>query len=488
VQHVSTGLTMTRRVLSDLDLRLFYSGNVTSYCPGTNPLQVAPCVGPPPRAAVAPALSAPPTIADVDTSFSGGTLTFEAHVVGELVAGIQGVWVTWTIPPAAGSEGRWAPIDLVQDTNDPSLWTGELEGISNPANVHFLVQAVNGVGKVTVDDNLGAFYRPGSIPGGPPDPNLTPTTLAFTPVPTGPVEYGDSFSVTATLMSGGNPLPGKTVRIGLGAAGPPQTTNASGQVTTIVRAALTPSLNPYPLTAAFSGDTTHAASDASVDIIVAKQPTSLAIAFPFVTLTASTTPQPTPLHDRTVIVTLLQGGDTRLTFVGRTDPQGRVRVPASSLTALPQGSYTVVALFEGDEGYAGATATAGNGLNVIRRGSGSDRITGTDGSDLIIDTGGSNTIDGRGGNDIIISVGNGSHTIVGGTGDDWIETGSGSDKIDGGAGNDTIHAGNGSNDVTAGSGDDVITAGTGSDKVNGGAGFDVCHADGGSNNVSNCEA
>ena len=108
VQHRSTSpTTMTRRE-SDLDLRLFYSGNFTSYCPGTSPLQAAPCTG---RTAVTPALAAPPTITGVETSLNAGTLTFKVRVIGELVAGIQDVWVTWTILPAAGNTGTWAPVE-----------------------------------------------------------------------------------------------------------------------------------------------------------------------------------------------------------------------------------------------------------------------------------------------------------------------------------------------------------------------------------------
>ena len=37
VQHISTSPTMMTRRESDFDLRLFYSGNLTSYCPGTSP-------------------------------------------------------------------------------------------------------------------------------------------------------------------------------------------------------------------------------------------------------------------------------------------------------------------------------------------------------------------------------------------------------------------------------------------------------------------
>ena len=484
VQHRSESPQMTRRTFTGMNFSLFYSEHVDSFCGNRD--TPAPCS--PGQIAVTPALAAPPTITGVDTSFEGGVLTISAHVLGDPVAGIQEVWVTYTNPPEGSGPGTWQSIDLEQADDDPTIWEASLT-IADPGSIVFMVQAVNGVGKVTLDNNLGSFYRHGSIPG-PLDPDAdppTPTTLAFTSGPPGSVAYKQSFDVTVTLSSSpGCTVGERRVNIALGGAGLPATTNAGGQATVRLTPALTP--GTYPVTASFAGTNACGASDASTNIVVTKQPTSLAIAFPFVTLTAATTPQPTPLHDRTVIITVVQGATTRLTVVGRTDPQGRVRVPPSLLGALPQASYTVRAEFAGDEGYAAAVASAANGLNVIRRGTGSDRITGTNGSDLIIDSGGSNTIDARDGNDVVISLGNGSQTILGGAGDDWIETGSGSDKIDSGAGNDTIHAGDGSNEVTAGSGDDFITAGTGSDKVNGGAGFDVCRAGGGSNTVTNCEA
>jgi Ca2+-binding RTX toxin-like protein len=506
VQHRSNSPTMTRRAFSNLGLQLFYSGNVSSYCPGTSPLQPAPCPG---AIAVAPALAAPPTITGVETSYddSADELTFSAHVVGDLVAGIQGVWVTWTVPPGAGGgAGAWQSIDLVQDEDDPTLWAGVLGGVTTPGSVNFVVQAVNGVGRVTMDDNVGAFYRPGSIPASP-EPGADPpaaTTLAFTDAPPSTVRYGEEFDVAVRLTAAASscPIGGKLLRVGIGSAGLPATTNGSGDTPAIaLRALLAP--GDYLVTASFAGNANCAAADVSVPIQVVQQPTSLTLAFPVVTLAATTTP-PTPLPDRAVTITVKQGTTVKFVHVGRTDPQGRVQVPASLLAGLTQGVHTVLAEYAGEAGYGGATVS-GSTLNVIRRGSGSDKITGTAGDDLIIDAGGSNTIDGRGGNDTIlvsgsgsdkitggdgndtIDAGDGSNVVDGGAGNDVITAGSGSDSITGGSGNDVIHAGNGSNKVNAGAGDDVITAGSGSDAIDGGTGFDYCNAGGGSNSVRNCE-
>jgi Ca2+-binding RTX toxin-like protein len=385
-----------------------------------------------------------------------------------------------------------------------------------------MIQAVNGVGKVTLDNNFGAFYRPGSIPG-PPDPDADPpatTTLTFTDAPPSTVRYREQFDVAVRLTAAsGCPVAGKLIRVGIGGAGPNFSTNANGDTPAI---ALSASLSPgeYLVTASFAGTANCAAADASFPITVVQQPTSLALAFPFVTLTATTTP-PTPLFDRTVIVTVTQGAVVK-SHVGRTDPQGRVQVPASLLATLTQGGGTVRAEYAGEVGYGPATIS-GSPLNVIRRGTGNDVINGTNGDDLIIDAGGNNTIDGRGGNDTIlvsgtgnnvvnggtgndqittgsgndsiqggdgddtIDAGNGQNSVNAGTGNDQVTTGTGNDSIQGGDGNDTIHAGNGNNNVNAGSGDDVITAGSGNDVIDGGPGFDFCNAGGGTNTVRNCE-
>ena len=127
VQHRSESPKMTRRKFADVDFRLFYSDNTASYCGSrTNTADPPPCEdGSTP---VTPALSAPPTITGVDTSSaSANSLSFEVHVLGDAVAGIQDVWITWTNPPEVSGPGKWLPFDdLVQDEEDPTLWTGTL--------------------------------------------------------------------------------------------------------------------------------------------------------------------------------------------------------------------------------------------------------------------------------------------------------------------------------------------------------------------------
>jgi hypothetical protein len=362
VQHRSTSATATRREFSNLDLRLFYSGNVSSYCPGTNPRLVAPCPG---GVAVAPALAAPPTITGIDTSFDDDTdeLTFEARVVGDVVAGIQSVWVTWTIPPGAGQTGGWQSLDLEVDPDDPALWTGTLSlaGGADPGLVNFVVQAVNGVGRVTIDDNVGAYYRPGSIPGGavvPGAPARVATAMTFINAPPDTVTFGQSFEVTVELTAGGTPVSGKPVRVGFG-DGLPAVTNENGRATVTLRAALSP--GTYPVAASFAGDTTHAASDVSDAVQVNARPTQLSLSGTLgtrtlgnslsVTATLQASSPTAALHQRTVFVVFKGTGPANTgvleVFAGKTDPLGRVDVPGSLLSSLPVGGYDVDAYFNG---------------------------------------------------------------------------------------------------------------------------------------------
>ena len=78
--------TSTLRKYSNLDLRLFYSGNLTSA-----------------------ALSDAPSIVSVDAQAAAGGVDFTAEVVGDPAAAIHSVWVTHT-----GGAGAWQALDLAQ--------------------------------------------------------------------------------------------------------------------------------------------------------------------------------------------------------------------------------------------------------------------------------------------------------------------------------------------------------------------------------------
>ena len=111
------------RLFSGLNLRLFYSGYL-----GTA------------------ALSAAPDITSVEALDTGADVEFAVRVAGNPAAGIQQVWVTYT-----GDGPSVGALDLTQDPADSTLWKRTLP-LASPAGLRFVVQAVNGLGLVTLDD------------------------------------------------------------------------------------------------------------------------------------------------------------------------------------------------------------------------------------------------------------------------------------------------------------------------------------------------
>ena len=131
-----------------------------------------------------PALAAPPSISAVQSTLEGNTIQFSARVVGDPAAGIQQVWATYTGEDGP-LHGSWASLDLEQsleqDFEDSTLWTGSLplpEGQS-AADVRFVVQAANGVGLVTLDDNQGFYFLPGTAAGISPPAATQPSALSL---------------------------------------------------------------------------------------------------------------------------------------------------------------------------------------------------------------------------------------------------------------------------------------------------------------------
>ena len=100
--------------------------------------------------------------------------------------------------------GVWQSLDLVQDPLDTTLWQGTLAaaelGGAAPADLRYLIQAVNGVGLVTMATNQGAYSRPDVDPAqpSPPDSDLATTTLALEPT-NATVLPGADTSIVATL-------------------------------------------------------------------------------------------------------------------------------------------------------------------------------------------------------------------------------------------------------------------------------------------------
>ena len=254
-------LTDTQRTFSSVDLRLFYSGNTQTY--GSN----------------TPALAAPPTISRVDASSvagSGGseTVNFSLHVVGDPSAGIQQVWVTYSGVDA----GQWESLFLTQDATESTLWTGSLSGLSSQqvAALQFMVQAANGVGLVSLDNNQGAYYQVDKIPAALQSASTIQAATAVTlDAPPTVGAYGSSPSISATLTAGGQPLASEPISFSLGGSTLSGTTNGSGIAT--VALPLVESPGGYTLEAGFGGSATLDAASASAPFTIDTLPTTLTL-------------------------------------------------------------------------------------------------------------------------------------------------------------------------------------------------------------------
>ena len=324
--------TSTLRLYSDVSLRLFYSGYLG-----------------------ASALSAAPDIVDVKAAAnSTGGVDFTAHIVGNPAAGIQQVWITYT----GDGPSRWASLDLTPDTKDSSIWRGTLPSIGPPDTLRFMIQAANGVGLVTLDDNLGAYYRVAGAVTAPP----VATTLTLQAPPSSGT-YGGEATVTAQLSAASGPLAGKSVLISVGGSSRAATTDAGGTAVATVPLVSVP--GQTKVTATFAGDDANLASGASAPFTLAKAPTSLSTLSPLSVVTADGTSAGTtaltaalgaktqPLLLQTVTF-VVSGSSGSKTFSTITDYLGRASLPP---TGLAPGTYSVTATFAGDQTYTGATRT-----------------------------------------------------------------------------------------------------------------------------------
>ena len=226
-------LTGVLRTFASLDFRLYYSRDLSQA-----------------------ALAAPPSLAQVAADdVGGGNILFRVYATDPL-ADVQAVWVTYTgiNRPLAG---LWRSLDLQQDSREPALWTGRLSlGTIPVGDLRYMVQAVNGVGLVTLATNNGEYFTPGVDPGNPaPQPALNPTTLTLL-APPSTSAYGSTVTVKAALQSLGAPLPGQSVEFGLEMQTLRATTDAAGEAA--VKFLLMGKPGATPLKATFAGAGTFA--------------------------------------------------------------------------------------------------------------------------------------------------------------------------------------------------------------------------------------
>src|SRR5207253_5466001 len=247
-QYQSSGpgsQTGTLRAFSSMNFRLYYSDPALS---ATTYGQAVGYPGDIPALAAAPAISQISAIPSTD----GQSVAFRVNVAGDPSAGIQQVWITYTAatPACSGGPnpcaGQWQPLDLVQDTADSTLWTGNLPLAGAAASdVRYLVQAVNGVGVVGTATNLGAYYVPKVETVSPSAPKQS-TSVSFSSAPSNGT-YRDAASFTAVLTSNGSPVGGRPLVFKFGPQRLQAVTDANGSATVTFPLLQTP--GQYPVRA-----------------------------------------------------------------------------------------------------------------------------------------------------------------------------------------------------------------------------------------------
>jgi hypothetical protein len=241
-----TDYVLLRRY-TNVDVRLFY---IDSSAPGVRAL--APVV--------------------FGVTSDAGTDVVSARVIGDDTngAGIHSAWVTYTTP----GSGTWQSFDLTHDTTDTAIWKATRD---LPTGTEYMVQAANSAGTVTVNDNLGAYYKWGVASS-----TLGATKLALSGVTTG--QYGTSADVTATLTGPNDePVDGGLVILTLGSVTRSGTTGPGG--TTTITVPLSSAAGTYTAAATFLGGTAYQSSGASAPFTITKATSD-------VTVTCPTTAQP----------------------------------------------------------------------------------------------------------------------------------------------------------------------------------------------------
>ncbi len=210
-------------------------------------------------------------------------------------------------------------------------------------------------------------------------PTPTPTTSLSTASVSG--TYGSTATLTATLTSGGSPLPGETVYFTLDEAGNvtpvgTATTNVSGVATLsgVSLAGFNAGTYADAVGASFAGDATYGGSSAGASLTVNPAPTqgtSLSAASATgtyggtATLAATLTAGGAPLPGETVSFTLAEAGNVTPVGTATTDASGVATLSGVSLAGFNTGSYPAVAgaSFAGDSTYGGSSASGSLTVN-----------------------------------------------------------------------------------------------------------------------------
>jgi uncharacterized repeat protein (TIGR01451 family) len=364
-----TAETGTIRQFSEMSFRLFYSGNFSTYLykDGTQ---------------ATPGAAAPPSLSGIQatTGDGGDRVVFSVRATGDPGAGMQSVWVTYTALSGSLS-GLWQSLDLTQDGQDSTLWTGELllDGVPSK-DLRFMVQAVNGVGGVTLDTKLGAYYYPDAFDTGA-TAQLAPTSVAILTAQAD-AAYGTPASFSARLTdSSGGILAGKRMVFRLADQELWATTDATGVANVTFSILSKP--GAYDFKASFPGYAGLAPSFATTPFTIKRQTTTLGLVptgTVYVKPGADTKIIATLadaagnwMSERTLFFLVSQGGQNLFSLPLITDSNGRIALGRVPLTA---GSYEVNVYFNGtiplpsgdihiDDGHFAPSTTVGT-IQVLK--------------------------------------------------------------------------------------------------------------------------
>ncbi|MFT3895748.1 MAG: PxKF domain-containing protein [Anaerolineales bacterium] len=325
----------TLRKFNQLDMQMYYlPSNWTS---GSATLKAA-------------AVSSAPTILGASGVENGSQINFSVNTLAQGSAGVQAVWILYTGKPGSAYHGTWAPLDLTQNANDPTLWEGtlNLQPGENAENILFMVQAVGGAGLTTLATNLGAYYSVADENASQlPDPATT--TLSFQSASASGT-YLKNSSFTLSLQSNGQALASQLVSLDIGGQQAFGLTDSSGNVTLTLKLVVRP--GSYTAQASFRGNADYLGSNATSAFTVNKDTTTLTVTPASASVTVN---QDTPfvavvkdsdgraLGGKSVFFVIHNGTDSFATSV-IADFQGNASL--GSVT-LPAGVYTVDAYFNG---------------------------------------------------------------------------------------------------------------------------------------------
>ena len=354
--------TTSLRRFDSLKLRLFYSDEKATYDTGQGVLND-------------PGRSGAPVINYVEARLNeldSTQVNFEAQVTVDPSAGVHEVYVTYmflTDGTSTGAANMWRSEKMTQDAADTRLWSAQLPNISSndAERLRFVVQAVSGVGQVTMNNNVGRFY---SIMGINANPEPTSTIdLQINGSSTGFATDTAQFQAKLVGEDGTTPLPNQTLFFGLGSSTLPAKTQANGIAVVDFPLLLEP--GTYQVSAWFLGTFDYAASTSSTtdSFTVQRQPTSLALTpansqiytgqQPSILATLTDTALETgdPIGEKSILFTLTPaGGGTPIKTAVITNPAGGSAPLALGGLNIPLGTYSVDASFAGTTLYEGSDA------------------------------------------------------------------------------------------------------------------------------------